>query len=78
MDRLDLFSIVSDVFPRLAAVIAVTALLVCPDLVSSMVISMARERGAEAAAELDRILMSPRDRYPVRDHTGGSHRSTDR
>ncbi len=64
MDRLDLFELISDAVPRLVAAVVVLSLLICPQFVSSVLISMARERGEEVAAELDRIVMPPQHRQP--------------
>jgi hypothetical protein len=68
MDRLDLFSLISDVLPRVTAVVVVVGLLVCPNVVSSALVSAARERGQEIAVEFDRILLPHHATSGEREH----------
>jgi hypothetical protein len=63
MDRLDLFSILGDGFPRLAGAVLVIALLLCPKLVSSELVSAAREEGRRVSSELEAVL-APEHRRP--------------
>lgn len=66
MDRLDLFSLFGELFPKLATALVILGLLIAPRLVGAEIVAGGKEEGRRITAILESVVPDQGDHHALR------------
>jgi hypothetical protein len=66
VDRLDLFSLFGELFPRLATVLVIAALIFAPKLVADVLVSAGREEAGRITRALESAIPGAHRHHSIR------------